>query len=320
MAATTVLFSYGSLQLPAVQRATFGRLLTGRPDRLPGFALSDLLITDPAVVAVSGSDRHPAARATADPTDGIAGIAFEVTWAELRAADGYEVAEYARLWVPLDSGRHAWVYVDQPPAPATLGGEPGPDLPEFADPPPDPVALLRAWLAVAVRRRVSEPGAFVLATAGGDAHPSGRVVLLKELDHRGLVFTSHMGSRKGRELDANPWATAVFHWRETVQQVVVTGPVTTTPPAESDALFAERPPAARITAAVSEQSRPLDDDRALRDRVAAATVPAHRPDGWSGYVLEPDRIEFWHGRADRLHHRLEYRRDGTRWTSRRLQP
>jgi dihydrophenazinedicarboxylate synthase len=320
MASTTVLFSYGSLQIPAVQRSTFGRLLDGLPDRLPGFTLSELLITDPAVVAVSGSDRHPAVRPTGDPGDEVAGTAFTVTWTELAAADEYEVPPYARLWVGLGSGRHAWVYVDQPHAPASLGGEPGADLPEFDEPPSDPLALLRQWLAVAVRRRVSEPGAFVLATAGADGRPSGRVVLLKEVDDRGLVFTSDSTSRKGRDLAANPWATAVFHWRETVQQIVVTGPVHTTTPDESDALFAERPVRAQITAALSAQSRPLDDEAALRRRAAAHSTPPARPDGWTGYVLAPQRIEFWHGRTDRLHRRLEYARAGNGWRTCRLQP
>lgn len=316
----TTLFSYGTLQQPGVQRATFGRLLTGEVDRLPGFVRSELLITDPAVIALSGAERHPAARATGAPADAVDGTAFEVTWAELAAADRYEVADYARLWVRLSSGRPAWVYADQLSSAVSLSGEPGPDLPEFDDPPADPLTLVREWVAVAVRRRVREPTTFVLATADPDGRPSGRVVLLKELGARGLVFTSHAGSRKGRELAANPWATAVFHWRETVQQIVVAGPVRPAAPAESDAYFAERPPGARVSAVASEQSRPLEDERALRARAASLAVPAHRPDGWCAYVLEPDRVEFWHGRADRLHRRLEYRRVETGWTAGRLQP
>jgi hypothetical protein len=149
------------------------------PTACPALRCPSLAITNPAVVAVSGSDRHPAVRPTGDPGDEVAGTAFTVTWSELAAADEYEVPPYARLWVGLGSGQRAWVYVDQPQAPASLGGEPGADLPEFDEPPLDPLALLRRWLAVAVRRRVSEPGAFVLATVGGDGRPSGRVMLLK---------------------------------------------------------------------------------------------------------------------------------------------
>lgn len=315
----TLLFSYGSLQLPAVQRHTFGRLLQGRPDRLPGHRVGEIPITDAAVVEVSGSDRHPAVRATGDPVDAVDGVAYAITWAELAATDRYEVPGYARMWERLESGRHAWVYTDRAQATASLGGTPGPDLPEFTDPDPDPVVLLRRWLAIAARRRVREPGAFVLATATDGGDPSGRVVALKHLDERGLVFGGHADTRKGRDLAENPRATAVFHWRETVQQVVVTGTVSPTSAHESDRLFAGRPAAARAAAAVSSPGHELHDEAVLRDRALRLDDPP-RPERWTGYVLAPERIEFWHGREDRLHRRLEYRLGPTGWASRRLQP
>ena len=109
------LFSYGTLQLEAVQRATFGRLLTGRPDHLPGFDLSQVEITDPEVLAKSGQTHHPIVRRTGRPSDQIAGTVFEVTAEELQQADRYEVADYRRERFPLASGLDAWVYVAATP-------------------------------------------------------------------------------------------------------------------------------------------------------------------------------------------------------------
>ena len=110
-AATVLLFSYGTLRRPQVQRATFGRLLDGEADTIPGFELDMLTITDPAVIATSGSDRHPVLRRTDRPGAAVPGTAFLITNDELAAADEYEVDDYARVEVTLGSGRRAWVYV-----------------------------------------------------------------------------------------------------------------------------------------------------------------------------------------------------------------
>lgn len=109
---TIALFSYGTLQQPEVQFASFGRLLEGRPDTLPGFALAPLAITDPEVVRISGAAVHTIARRTGDPRDIIRGVVFSITPAELEAADAYEVDAYARIEVRLASGSRAFVYVD----------------------------------------------------------------------------------------------------------------------------------------------------------------------------------------------------------------
>jgi gamma-glutamylcyclotransferase (GGCT)/AIG2-like uncharacterized protein YtfP len=105
------LFSYGTLQLPDVQRATFGRLLAGRPDAIVGFRLETLTITDPAVIATSGSDRHPVLIAADGAGAEVDGTVFDLTTGQLHAADAYEVADYTRVEVPLRSGQTAWVYV-----------------------------------------------------------------------------------------------------------------------------------------------------------------------------------------------------------------
>ena len=107
-----LLFSYGTLQQEEVQRATFGRRLTGRPDALPGFEQAQVLIEDLQVIATSGKTHHPIVRPSADPASRISGTVFEITDAELRSADQYEVAAYRRIAVTLASGAQAWVYVD----------------------------------------------------------------------------------------------------------------------------------------------------------------------------------------------------------------
>ena len=107
-----LLFSYGTLQQPEVQIATFGRQVTGQPDQLVGFSAEPITITDPAVVATSGKSVHVIVRRTGDSHDRVPGTVFEITPEELARADAYEVAEYKRVLVTLGSGQHAWVYVD----------------------------------------------------------------------------------------------------------------------------------------------------------------------------------------------------------------
>ncbi|WP_411141841.1 phenazine biosynthesis FMN-dependent oxidase PhzG [Streptomyces sp. x-80] len=208
----------------------------------------------------------------------------------------------------------------------TLSGDTSLRLREFDAPPADPLGLLREWLDGALRREVREPFAAVLATVDGAGRPSTRVLLAKDLDERGLVFTSSRGSRKGQELAARPSAAMTFYWRETLQQITLSGAIEELTAAESDALFARRPPAAQAATAVSRQSRPLDDEAELRERARALTEsgrPVPRPAEWTGYRLVPRTVEFWYGSPDRLHRRLVYERpapDTQNWTHRRLQP
>jgi pyridoxamine 5'-phosphate oxidase len=189
----------------------------------------------------------------------------------------------------------------------------------------DPLAVLQAWIADAVAADLVEPNAMGLATADQTGQPSTRMVLLRGLDERGLVFFTSYLSRKGVELSSNPKAAALFWWGELKRQVRVEGPIEQIGEEESDAYFTSRPRDHELSAWASEQSEPLESRDALEARVAdyrarfeGDLVP--RPHSWGGYRLQPQRIEFWQGRQNRLHDRFEFLKDGVRWRRQRLSP
>ena len=182
------------------------------------------------------------------------------------------------------------------------------------------------WWQIVLGRRSSEPNAMTLATADKQGRPSARMVLLKGVDERGFSFFTNYESRKGRELDENPQATLVFHWSELERQVCVSGSVKKLSVEESAAYFKSRPKGSRLAAWASRQSEPVATREMLEQSFAEAVarfpgddVPL--PPNWGGYVLRPERIEFWQGRPDRLHDRFCYRRVGDRqWELTRLSP
>ncbi|MFG2993522.1 phenazine biosynthesis FMN-dependent oxidase PhzG [Streptomyces sp. NPDC048257] len=192
---------------------------------------------------------------------------------------------------------------------------------EFRTPPADPLALLRSWLDRA-RDEVREPGALALATTSADGRASSRIVQLNSLSDAGLVFTSHRGSPKARELAAQPWASGVLYWRECGRQIVVSGPVEQLPAVTSDALWAARPVSTHAMSIASRQSEVLEDVEALRADALrlAALGPLPRPEPFVGYQLVPHGLEFWESSPDRLHRRLRYDRQGDTWSVVRLQP
>jgi pyridoxamine 5'-phosphate oxidase len=198
-----------------------------------------------------------------------------------------------------------------------------------------PTALFCAWLDEAVAADEPEPNAMCLSTVSIDGRPAARYVLLKGVDERGFVWYTNYNSRKAGELTENPAAALTFWWAGSERSVRVEGDVARVSAAESDAYFASRPAKSRLGAWASEQSAEVDGREVLEERWAAlmeeympggdGSEPVKeivRPPHWGGFRLVPRRIEFWKGRASRLHDRVVFEREGegARWTQKRLQP
>jgi len=206
----------------------------------------------------------------------------------------------------------------------TLGQGIAGGIPEAADG-ADPIELFETWLAAVRESGILLPESAALATATPDAVPSVRMVLLKGVDERGFVFYTNYGSRKASELDDNPRAALCFHWVVHQRQVRVTGSVRRVSEEETEEYFATRDRGSQIGAWASRQSVPLAERAALeanvRDivkRFRGEDISA--PPFWGGYRIDPDSIEFWQGRADRLHDRLVFNRAADGWTTVRLNP
>ena len=186
------------------------------------------------------------------------------------------------------------------------------------------IALYKLWSAVR-NQRPPDINAMTLATVGQNGKPSARTVLLKSVDERGFVFFTNFDSRKGRELAENSQAALAFFWPEMERQVCVAGPVAKLPVAESERYFQTRPRGSRIGAWASNQSEPVPDRAFLEakwrelEKKFPGDVPL--PPNWGGYVLQPERIEFWQGRPSRLHDRFSYSRQANgAWKIERLAP
>jgi pyridoxamine 5'-phosphate oxidase len=188
----------------------------------------------------------------------------------------------------------------------------------------DPIEMFRAWMREAEAGEANDPNAVALATATMDGAPSVRMVLLKGLDERGFAFYTNAESRKGVELAQNPRAAMCFHWKSLRRQVRVEGLVSELPDVEADAYFRSRSRGSQLGALASRQSRTLASRETLEERVRSVedrypdAVP--RPAFWRGYVLWPERIEFWVNGAERLHDRFLFLRAKRGWDRKRLYP
>jgi pyridoxamine 5'-phosphate oxidase len=184
----------------------------------------------------------------------------------------------------------------------------------------DPARQFERWYAEAAAAQ-SSPERMAVATATTDGAPSLRMVLLKSFDDRGLVFFTHITSRKGRELTANPRAALLLYWDSLGRQVRIEGAVAQVSAEESDAYFATRPRGAQAGAVASRQSEVLASRDELEARVAElGTADVARPETWGGFRLAPEAWEFWQHRDDRLHDRFRYRCEGDTWVIERLYP
>lgn len=189
-----------------------------------------------------------------------------------------------------------------------------------------PLSFFQRWYGEAEEAGIYLPEAMTLATSTADGRPSARMVLLKGVEDDGFTFFTNYESRKSRELEENPRGALVFHWPILERQVRVEGTVSRIPEEESEAYFRTRPRGSRIGAWASAQSRPVESreelEEAVREteaRFIEGDVPL--PPFWGGWRLRPERIEFWQGRANRLHDRLLYERDGSDdWRVTRLSP
>lgn len=195
----------------------------------------------------------------------------------------------------------------------------------MADQNRDPIDLFAEWYGTAVRSGLYLPDSMMLASCTPDGVPSARMVLLKGFDHSGFTFYTNYGSRKAQELDRNPNAAAVMHWNVLQRQIRIEGKASRVSVAESQSYFQTRPRGSQVAAWASLQSRALPERRALEEMYNARMVEFGEgdvplPRFWGGYRLSPDSVEFWQGRANRMHDRLRFSRVEDGWTSEWLYP
>ncbi|HEY2722001.1 MAG TPA: pyridoxamine 5'-phosphate oxidase [Chitinophagaceae bacterium] len=189
----------------------------------------------------------------------------------------------------------------------------------------DPIKQFENWWQQAVNEKIMEPNAMTLATSSVDGMPSARIVLLKGLSQNGFLFFTNYNSYKAQQLMENPRACLVFFWKELERQVRITGVVQKTSREDSDQYFYSRPKASQIGAVTSPQSQVIESRNWLDERYKQLSEQfqekaIERPDHWGGFLLKPVIIEFWQGRPNRMHDRLQYSLDNGGWKIERLAP
>jgi len=196
------------------------------------------------------------------------------------------------------------------------------EINEVAD---NPFLQFKVWFQEAQQAQVLESNAMSLATASVKGYPSCRIVLLKGIDDQGFLFFTNYESRKGRDLAENPLACAVFFWAELERQVIISGEIERLPKGNSEAYFSSRPRGSQLGAWASKQGHIVETREVLETDYQEYEKqfegqPIPMPPYWGGYRLIPQRIEFWQGRSDRLHDRLQYRLSEQQWIIERLSP
>lgn len=192
------------------------------------------------------------------------------------------------------------------------------------DLPQNPIELFQSWLQEAMDTIEKDANAFTLSTVASNGFPNSRVVLLKEVRKEGFVFFTNYNSQKGQEIDQNPQVSLNFFWPSLERQVRVQGLVEKVSEKESDAYFGTRPYKSQVGAWASEQSIVINSRNTVVKRFALFTskyltrVP--RPPHWGGYLVKPQKIEFWQGRNSRLHDRFVFQLNDSVWTANRLAP
>ena len=190
----------------------------------------------------------------------------------------------------------------------------------------DPVDQFKRWLDQAIEMKINDPTAMTVATVGSEGQPSQRIVLLKDVDQGGFVFYTNLGSRKAQDLSANQRVSLHFPWHQLDRQVKIRGRAERVSTATALAYFLSRPRDSQLAAWASEQSRPISSRQvlmqqftAMKEKFTKGEIPL--PNGWGGYRVIPQAIEFWQGGANRLHDRFEFTRqiDGG-WSIERLAP
>jgi len=189
----------------------------------------------------------------------------------------------------------------------------------------DPIQQFTIWMEEVLSRGIDEPNAMMLATTGKNMQPSARIVLLRDFSTEGFVFYTNYNSLKGNQIAENPKIALTFFWKELERQVRIEGTINKIPEHASDNYFNARPFESRLSAAVSPQSRTVPNRKYLeslrenlRKQYPDQDIP--RPKDWGGYIVKPERFEFWQGRPGRLHDRLSYILENNDWKIRRLAP
>ncbi len=190
---------------------------------------------------------------------------------------------------------------------------------------PDPLLQFREWFDQVLASGLPDPNAMILSTCGSDMRPSSRIVLLKEYTQEGYTFFTNYYSKKGRQIEQNPYGSLLFPWNALERQVRIEGTIVKVDASKSDEYYQNRPDGSRIGAWTSPQSEEIPSrefleimEEKLSKEFKASTIP--RPPQWGGYRLIPDLFEFWQGRESRLHDRFEYYPDKGSWKIRRLAP